>query len=182
MAEQARLGRSVCRLKCGDPCVFGRGGEEAQALAAAEIPFEIVPGVTSALGACAAAGIPLTHRDVGPMVALVTGHHDPDSANSPLDWPTLAKIPVVVFYMGVRHWARILERLREAGMPEETPVAFIESGSLPRQEVIIGTVGEISLFPGHAPAILVVGDVVNYREQFSQWLRTSEFPLEGVLA
>jgi uroporphyrin-III C-methyltransferase len=112
----AREGKSVCRLKCGDPCVFGRGGEEAEALAEAGVPFEIVPGVTSATSACAAAGIPLTHRAVGQAVVLATGHHDPDSPDCTLDWSTLARMPALVFYMAGRHFARIAERLGDGGM------------------------------------------------------------------
>ena len=123
----ARMGKSVCRLKCGDPCVFGRGGEEAEVLAEAGVRVEIVPGVTSATAACAAAGIPLTHRDVGQAVALVTGHHDPDSPECTLDWDALARLPGVVFYMAVRHVARIAARLGDSGLPLDTPAAMVET-------------------------------------------------------
>ncbi len=163
----ARGGRSVCRLKCGDPCVFGRGGEEAEALVEAGVPFEIVPGVTAASGACAAAGIPLTHRDVGQAVALVTGHHDPDSPDCTLDWAALARLPGVVFYMGVRHVGRIAAKLSEHGLPPDTPAALVESGTLPGQRVVvadlagIGGVAEAAEVRG--PAVFVVGEVVRYR-------------------
>jgi uroporphyrin-III C-methyltransferase len=165
----AREGKSVCRLKCGDPCVFGRGGEEAEVLVAAGVPFEIVPGVTSAVGACAAAGIPLTHRDAGQAVALVTGHHDPDSPDCTLDWDALARLPGVAFYMAVRHVAKIAARLGDGGMPLNTPAAVIESGTLPAQRVLVGALNEIGhLAEGAAitgPAVFVVGEVVRYRDK-----------------
>jgi uroporphyrin-III C-methyltransferase len=160
----AREGRSVCRLKCGDPCVFGRGGEEAEVLAEAGIPFEIVPGVTSAVGACAAAGIPLTHRDAGQGVALVTGHHDPDSPDCTLDWDALARLPGVVFYMAVRHVAKIAARLSDSGLSLDTPAAVIESATLPSQRVLVGDLGDIGRISEGAqvrgPAVFVVGEVV----------------------
>ena len=164
LVRYAREGKSVCRLKCGDPCVFGRGGEEAEVLAEAGIPFEIVPGVTSAVGACAAAGIPLTHRDAGQAVALVTGHHDPDSPDCTLDWDALARLPGVVFYVGVRHVARIAAKLAASGLAPDTPAAVIESGTLPGQRVFVGELSEIGgVLEGAAikgPAIFVVGEVV----------------------
>jgi uroporphyrin-III C-methyltransferase len=163
----ARAGKSVCRLKCGDPCVFGRGGEEAEVLAAAGIPFEIVPGVTSATAACAAAGIPLTHRDVGQAVALVTGHHDPDSPDCTLDWGALARLPGVVFYMAVRHVARIAARLSDSGMSPDTPAAVVESATLPDQRVAVGDLADIGPRAEGltGPAVFVVGEVVRYREK-----------------
>ncbi len=165
----AREGKSVCRLKCGDPCVFGRGGEEAEVLADAGVPFEIVPGVTSAVGACAAASIPLTHRDAGQAVALVTGHHDPDSPDCTLDWDALARMPGIVFYMAVRHVAKIAARLSDSGMSLDTPAAVIESGTLPGQRVIVGDLTDIGSLADEArltgPAVFVVGEVVRYREK-----------------
>jgi uroporphyrin-III C-methyltransferase len=164
LVRLAREGKSVCRLKCGDPCVFGRGGEEAEVLAEAGIPFEIVPGVTSAVGACAAAGIPLTHRGVGQAVALVTGHHDPDSPDCTLDWDALARLPGLVFYMAARHVAKIAARLSDGGLSPHTPVALIENGTLSNQRVfasdlsVIGHITEGAEIKG--PAIFVVGEVV----------------------
>jgi uroporphyrin-III C-methyltransferase len=167
MVRHARDGKSVCRLKCGDPCVFGRGGEEAEALAEAGVPFEIVPGVTSAVGACAAAGIPLTHREAGQAVALVTGHHDPDSPDCTIDWWALARLPGAVFYMAVRHAAKIAAKLAGAGMPHETPAAVIESATLPAQRVLVGNLTDIGGLIDRAgitgPAVLVVGAVVRFR-------------------
>ena len=169
LVRYAREGKAVCRLKCGDPCVFGRGGEEAEVLAEAGIRFEIVPGVTSAVGACAAVGIPLTHRDAGQAVALVTGHHDPDSPDCTLDWDALARLPGVVFYMAVRHVAKIAAKLSDSGLSLDTPTAVIESGTLPGQRVLVGELGDIGgLADGAAisgPAVFVVGEVVRYREK-----------------
>ena len=169
LVRYARTGQSVCRLKCGDPCVFGRGGEEAEVLAEAGVAFEIVPGVTSATAACAAAGIPLTHRGAGQAVALVTGHHDPDSPDCTLDWDALAKLPGVVFYMAVRHVAKIAARLNDSGLSSDTPAAVIESGTLPAQRVLVGDLGAIGGIAADAgaagPAVFVVGEVVRYRER-----------------
>lgn len=162
MLRFARLGYRVCRLKCGDPCVFGRGGEEAEFLASHGIAFEIVPGVTSATAACAAAGIPLTHRDVGQAVALVTGHHDPDSPDCTLDWDALARLPGAVFYMGARHVARIAAKLSDNGLSPATPAAVIESATLPNQREFVGTLGDIGGLVGGVtgPAVFVVGECV----------------------
>jgi len=177
MVRYARLGKSVCRLKCGDPCVFGRGGEEAEMLVTEGIPFEIVPGVTSAVGATAAAGIPLTHRDAGQAVTLVTGHHDPDSLDCTLDWDALARMPAVVFYMAVRHIGRIAARLGDSGMSLTTPAAVIESGTLLRQRVHVATLGEIGTVTEAAavvgPAIFVVGEIVRFREKLLAVTATS---------
>ena len=167
MIRLAREGKTVCRLKCGDPCLFGRGGEEAEALYAEGIEVEIVPGVTSALGAAAAAGIPLTHREVGPSVTFATGHHDPDSDDCKLDWTMLARSPAVVFYMAVRHIERIAAKLVEHGMPGYTAAAILENGTLEGQREIIAdleTIGDASRAANvQAPAIFIVGEVVNRR-------------------
>ncbi|MBA4191077.1 MAG: uroporphyrinogen-III C-methyltransferase [Planctomycetaceae bacterium] len=169
MVRYARMGKSVCRLKCGDPCVFGRGGEEAEMLVHAGVPFQIVPGVTSAVGVCAAAGIPLTHRDAGQAVALVTGHHDPDSSDCTLDWNSLARMPAVVFYMAVRHVTKIAARLSSSGLSPDTPVAVIESGTLIRQRVHVATLGTIGVVTECAavtgPAVFVVGEIVRFRDK-----------------
>lgn len=167
MIRLAREGKSVCRLKCGDPCLFGRGGEEAEALAAEGITTVIVPGVTSALGAAAIAGIPLTHREIGPSITFATGHHDPDSDDCKLDWPMLARSPAVVFYMAVRHIERIAAKLIESGMPATTAAAIIENGTLENQREIIADlecIGELGATTNvQAPAIFIVGEVVRHR-------------------
>ena len=182
LVRYAREGKSVCRLKCGDPCVFGRGGEEAAVLADAGVRFEIVPGVTSAVGACAAAGIPLTHRDTGQAVALVTGHHDPDSPDCTLDWDALARLPGAVFYMAVRHVGKIAAKLSDSGLSPDTPAAVVESGTLPAQRVLVGDLSDIgSIADGAAlvgPAVFVVGEVVRYREK----LLTLSASCEGATA
>ncbi len=169
LVRLARAGHRVCRLKCGDPCLFGRGGEEAEALVEAGIPFEIIPGVTSALGATAAANIPLTHRAVGQAVTFATGHYDPDSPECTLDFAALAKMPVVVFYMAVRNLAAIAAKLAGNGLSPTTPVAILENGTLEQQRTIVGelaTIGEQARLENvQAPALFVVGEVVRYREK-----------------
>jgi uroporphyrin-III C-methyltransferase len=161
LVNRAREGLKVVRLKGGDPCVFGRGGEEAEYLDERGIPFEIVPGVTTALGACAAAGIPLTHRDAGQSVALITGHFDPDSPECTLDWESLARMSTVVVYMGLRHAAKIARRLIGAGMDGELPAAAIAHATLPHQVVVDSTLSQLALDVDEAglsaPAILVIG-------------------------
>ncbi|MDY3559269.1 uroporphyrinogen-III C-methyltransferase [Gemmata sp. JC673] len=178
MVRYARAGKSVCRLKCGDPCVFGRGGEEAEALAEAGVPYEIVPGVTSAAGALAAAGIPLTHRAAGQAVVLVTGHHDPDSPDCTLDWNALARLPGAVFYMAVRHVAKIAAKLGACGLPPNTPAAVVESGTLPGQRVLVADLGDIGCLADEAvitgPAVFVVGEVVRFREKLLSLAAESE--------
>src|SRR5919202_2170816 len=127
LVELARAGRSVVRLKGGDPFVFGRGGEEAQALADAGVPFEVVPAVTAGVAAPAYAGIPVTHRDDASAVAFITGHEDPAKPESALDWEALARFPgTLVLYMGVRNLDEIARRLTAAGRPADEPVAVVE--------------------------------------------------------
>jgi uroporphyrin-III C-methyltransferase len=167
LVNRARQGLTVVRLKGGDPCVFGRGGEEAEYLADRGIPFEIVPGITTAVGACAAAAIPLTHRDAGQSVSLVTGHFDPDSPDCTLDWPGLARMSNLVIYMGLRHVEKIAARLIGAGMPPDTPAAAVARATLPDQVAVDST---LSLLANaireadlRAPAVLVIGEAVRHR-------------------
>lgn len=172
LVEKARAGNIVTRLKGGDPFIFGRGGEEAEVLVEAGIPFEIVPGVTSAIAAPAYAGIPLTHRNHTATVAFVTGHEDPTKENSMIHWPSLAQgIGTIVFLMGVKNLPHIVEQLLAHGKSPDTPVALVRWGSTTRQETVSGTletivrrVREVGL---KAPAITVVGTVVNLREQLA---------------
>jgi uroporphyrinogen III methyltransferase/synthase len=171
------LGRSrevVVRLKGGDPFVFGRGGEEAQALAEAGVPFEVVPGVTAGVAAPAYAGIPVTHRDDASAVAFVTGHEDPEKPESALDWAALAAFPgTLVLYMGVRNLAGIAERLMAAGRAADEPVAVVERGTLPDQRAVTGTLADIARRVSEAglkpPAITLVGPVARLREEL-RWL------------
>jgi uroporphyrin-III C-methyltransferase len=169
LVSRAREGLSVVRLKGGDPCVFGRGGEEAEYLAELGIPFEIVPGVTTAVGACAAANIPLTHRDAGQAVALVTGHFDPDSPECRLDWAGLTGMSTVVVYMGLRYLDRIAAKLAAAGMPANTPAAVVERATRPDQRIVDGTLETIAAAAEEAgiqaPAVIVVGECVRFRER-----------------
>ncbi len=169
IVEKAREGHMVVRLKGGDPFVFGRGGEEAEALIEAGIPFEIVPGVTSAIAAPAYAGIPLTHRKHTATVAFVTGHEDPTKEASTIDWAALAKgIGTLVFFMGVKNLHQIARRLVENGRSADTPAALIRWGTTPRQQTVSGTLANIVRRAEEAeikaPAIIVVGEVVNLRQ------------------
>jgi len=164
LLEHARAGREVVRLKGGDPFVFGRGGEEAQALAAEGIPFTVVPGVTAGVAASAYAGIPVTQRNVASAVAFVTGHENPDKPETAIDWPALAAFPgTLVFYMGVRALPRIAEQLVAHGRPADQPVGIVERGTFGDQRTVHGTLGTIAARAVEqavrAPAITVVGDV-----------------------
>jgi uroporphyrinogen III methyltransferase/synthase len=182
---RARAGRTVVRLKGGDPFVFGRGGEEALALREAGIPFEIVPGVTSGVAAAAYAGIPVTHRGLSTAVALVTGHTRADgSDDSSLDWPALATFPgTLVFYMGVRQLLQIAESLIAAGRPATEPVAIVERGTLPDQRTVTGTLENIAEVARReevrAPSITVVGPVAGLAEKLEWRENEIRYPLRG---
>ncbi|MGE0083802.1 MAG: uroporphyrinogen-III C-methyltransferase [Desulfococcaceae bacterium] len=169
LVEKAKDGRIVTRLKGGDPFVFGRGGEEAEVLIDAGIPFEIVPGVTSAIAAPAYAGIPLTHREYTATVAFVTGHEDPAKSESNIDWAALAKIGTLVFFMGVKNLPHIVTQLTGNGMSGETPVALVRWGTTPKQVSLAGTLNNIAEKAAaagmKAPAIIIVGHVVSLREK-----------------
>lgn len=162
LVERVAAGERVCRLKGGDPFVFGRGGEEASALDAAGLPFVVVPGITAALGCAAAAGIPLTHRDAAQAVTLLTGHGK-DSADT-LDWSAMAGASqTLAIYMGVSRAHELMQKLTRNGRAADTPVAIIERGTTPRQRVIRGTLGQLHLLiSAHrvaSPALLIVGEV-----------------------
>ena len=172
MLARARAGRRVVRLKGGDPYLFGRGGEEGEALARAGIPFEVVPGVTSAVAVPAYAGIPLTHREHASSVAIVTGHEDPSKPSSQLHWPALAKsADTIVCLMGVRQLPEMVKQLLAHGRASSTPCAVIEWGTLPRQRTITGTLATIAPLAKRAklepPAICIVGDVVRLRARLN---------------
>jgi uroporphyrinogen III methyltransferase / synthase len=174
LVELAREGKSVVRLKGGDPFVFGRGGEEAQALVAAGIAYEVVPAVTAGIAAPAYAGIPVTHRDEASAVAFVTGHEDPQKPESALDWAALARFPgTLVFYMGIKQLPEIARRLTDAGRPTDEPVAVVERGTLPGQRSLTGTLADIAERVAEAdirpPAITLVGPVARLADEMA-WL------------
>jgi uroporphyrinogen III methyltransferase / synthase len=182
IVERARSGRSVVRLKGGDPFVFGRGGEEAEALAAAGIPFEVVPGVTAGIAAPAYAGIPLTHREDASAVALITGHEDPAKDDPALDWEALARFPgTLVLYMGVKRLPEIVQRLIASGRDPAEPAVAVERGTTPVQRTVAATLAELPEAIVKAevrpPAVVVAGPVAARRETIS-WLERR--PLHGL--
>ncbi len=181
LVELARAGKRVVRVKGGDPFVFGRGGEEAEVLAAAGVAFEVVPGVTAGIAAPAYAGIPVTHRDAASAVAFVTGHEDPEKPGSALDWGALARFPgTLVLYMGIRQLPLIAERLTGAGRDPSEAAAVVERGTHPGQRTILDTLGGIAARAEaeeiRPPAITVVGPVAELRETIA-WLERR--PLHG---
>ncbi|HEX4186700.1 MAG TPA: uroporphyrinogen-III C-methyltransferase [Solirubrobacteraceae bacterium] len=181
MIDRARAGKRVVRLKGGDPFVFGRGGEEALALRAAGVTYEVVPGITAGLAASAFAGIPVTHRGVSSAVALVTGHEDPEKGETAIDWRALAAFPgTLVFYMGVRRLPQIAEALIEGGRAREEPAAVVEAGTLPGQRTLSGTlesIAELAAREGfRAPSITVVGPAAALAEELA-WVEP--LPLAG---
>ncbi|MBV0925354.1 uroporphyrinogen-III C-methyltransferase [Halomicroarcula limicola] len=175
LVELAQEGKEVVRLKGGDPTVFGRGGEEMVTLAENEIPFEVVPGITSAIAGPAVAGIPVTHRDHVSSVSFVTGHEDPTKDESAVDWDALAATGgTIVVLMGVGKLPDYTAALREAGMDPETPVALVERATWPDQRVATGTLETIvdvrdeeGIEP---PAITVIGAVADQRERVVEFL------------
>jgi len=174
LVDLGRAGKTVVRLKGGDPYIFGRGGEEALALNEAGLPFEVVPGVTSGVAAPAYAGIPVTHRNVSTSVAFVTGHEDPTKDRTDVDWGKLANsADTLVLYMGVGRLAEISKGLIAAGRSQETPVACVRWGTVPEQRTVTGTLEDIANRVAAAglkpPAIIVVGDVVALREGGLDW-------------
>jgi uroporphyrin-III C-methyltransferase len=181
MAELAEDGETVVRLKGGDPFVFGRGGEEMVYLARNGVPFEVVPGVTSAIAGPGVAGIPVTHRDHASSVSFVTGHEDPTKEESAVDWDALAATGgTIVVLMGVGKLPDYTAALREAGMDPETPVALVERGTWPDQRVAMGTLDtivdardEMGIEP---PAITVIGDVAAERQRVLSLLENGPEP------
>jgi uroporphyrinogen III methyltransferase/synthase len=179
LVELGRAGRRVVRLKGGDPFVFGRGGEEARALAEAGVAFEVVPGVSAGIAAPAYAGIPVTDREAASAVALVTGHEDPDKPESAIDWDALARFPgTLVFYMGVRNLPAIAERLVAGGRDPGEAAAVVSRGTLPAQRSASGTLADIAERAAglEAPAVTVVGPVAAFPAALG-WLERR--PLHG---
>jgi uroporphyrinogen III methyltransferase/synthase len=180
LVDRALAGKTVCRLKGGDPYIFGRGGEEAEACLAAGVPFEVVPGVTSAIAAPAYAGIPVTHRDAASSFAVITGHERDDAgeagaraagqAEQRRNWANIARAAdTLVFLMGVENIGEIAARLLEHGRAPETPVALVRWGTWPAQETLVSTLGSVAEDVRSrgfkAPAVTVVGEVVRMRER-----------------
>jgi uroporphyrin-III C-methyltransferase len=170
LVRLARAGRSVVRLKGGDPFVFGRGGEELQMLAAEDVPFEVVPGITAACGVASYAGIPLTHRDYAQSCTFVTGHLRDGSCN--LDWPALARPrQTVVIYMGLSGLADICRQLIDHGLPADWPAAVVAQGTLEVQRVVAATLGTLAEAVARAglqsPCLTIVGEVVKLRDELA---------------
>ncbi len=181
LVRLAREGKRVVRLKGGDPFVFGRGSEEAQALAAAGVSFEIVPGVTAGVAAPAYAGIPVTHRGLASAVTFVTGHEDPSKSDSDVDWASLARGGgTLVLYMGVKRLPGIVAALSKAGMSGDTPAAIVEWGTWPRQRTVQSTLARIAQAARDArvtaPSITIVGHVARLRDEIAWFDRR---PLHG---
>jgi len=181
LVDKALKGKTVTRLKGGDPFVFGRGGEEAEALYNAGISYEIVPGVTSAVAAPAYAGIPISHRGLSSSFAVITGNEDPEKDRSDLDWPVIARWPgTLVFLMGMGNLDKIARVLIKNGKPAGTPAAIIMCGSLPDQRTVTGTLENIAGLASSAgvgnPAVIVVGRVAGLAEKL-KWFEKK--PLFG---
>ncbi len=181
LIQKGQEGKSVVRLKGGDPFVFGRGGEEALALRQSGIACEVVPGVTAGTAALAYAGIPATHRGAATSVSFITGHEDPSKPESEINWDAIAAMHgSLVFYMGVNNAARIARELQRFGKPADTPAAVVRCGTLPTQQTLTGTLGTIAdaikTADMQPPALIVVGEVVNLRKELN-WFETR--PLFG---
>jgi uroporphyrin-III C-methyltransferase / precorrin-2 dehydrogenase / sirohydrochlorin ferrochelatase len=179
LVQLAQQGKRVCRLKGGDPFIFGRGGEELEALAAAGVRFEVVPGITAAAGCAAYAGIPLTHRDHAQSLVFVTGHVK--AQGDELDWDQLARpAQTVVFYMGLGSLEQILQRLREHGAPESRAAAIVEQGTRATQRVVTGTLADLARKATEAtvqsPALLIVGEVTRLHETL-RWFNAAANPV-----
>ncbi|MBH0189489.1 MAG: uroporphyrinogen-III C-methyltransferase [Nitrospira sp.] len=180
LIERAQEGKTVVRLKGGDPFVFGRGGEEAEVLASAGIEFEVVPGVTAAVAAPAYAGIPVTHRTLASTVTFVTGHEDPDKPSTGVEWPRLATSHgTLVFLMGMKNLPAIVANLTAEGRSSTTPAAVIRWGTRAAQQTVVGTladiVGKTEAAKMEPPTVIVVGDVVRLREQLNWFERRPLF-------
>ena len=185
LVAMAASGKTVARLKGGDPFVFGRGGEEAEELVAAGCPFEVVPGVTSAVAAPAYAGIPITHRSFCSSVSFITGHEDPTKSESSLNWKAFATSgSTLVFFMGVKNLPHITENLMAAGMPGDTPAALVRWGTTCRHKSLVATVAtmaeEAAKHGFTPPSLFVVGGVVSLRDTLS-WYEKRPLLGKGVV-
>jgi uroporphyrinogen III methyltransferase / synthase len=178
LVEHGRNGKRVVRLKGGDPFVFGRGGEECEALAAAGVRFDVVPGITAAIAATAYAGIPVTHRDFNSSFTFITGH-EKDESVSDIDWAAMAKLPCLAFYMGVKSLPKICERLIGGGMASDMPAAIIQWGTTPKQKTVVGTISDLPQRAAEtkigSPALTIVGKVVQLRSTMNWFERRPLF-------
>ncbi|MFC4075771.1 uroporphyrinogen-III C-methyltransferase [Salinithrix halophila] len=186
LIKHAASGKVVTRLKGGDPFVFGRGGEEAQALAKNGIPFEVVPGITSGIAAPAYAGIPVTHREYGSTFAFVTGHRK-EGEDEELKWESLAKgIDTLAIYMGVKNLPYIQERLLSHGKSPKTPVALVQWGTTGEQRTVTGTLNTIAeealRHEVTNPTLIVVGEVVRLREKIAWFEKLGSDQRDGLVA
>jgi len=177
LLKLAREGKNVVRLKGGDPFVFGRGGEEAEALVEAGIAFEVVPGVTSALAAAAYAGVPLTHRAHTSSVVFLTGHEDPSKADSTIHWEDYGKLGATLcLYMGMKNLETITRRLQAGGLPPETPTLVVQSATTDEHRQLLTTVSKVALESEHAgfgaPSIVVIGEVAALSDKLA-WFRVA---------
>jgi len=177
LMEKASQGKTVTRLKGGDPCIFGRVGEEAEILAEQGILYEMVPGITAGIAAPAYAGIPVTHRDYASSFAIVTGHSRAGKEEDQLNWPALAGIETIAFYMGIGNLPYIASRLIENGKSPETKAAIIQWGTTSKQKTVTGSLKDIEVRALEAgithPAIVLVGNVVGLREKL-RWFQEAE--------
>lgn len=169
LVKKAKEGKVVVRLKNGDPFIFGRGGQEAESLAQAGIPFKVIPGVTAATAAAASAGIPLTDRRYASVLSLITGHEDSSKKISAIDWKNISAKGTLVFYMGVENLLLIVQKLIQFGRAPDTPVAIIERATLPKEKIVFGNLKNIirkakekNIKP---PAIIIVGEVVKLSQK-----------------
>jgi uroporphyrin-III C-methyltransferase len=174
MLQHALTGKQVLRLKGGDPFIFGRGGEEAEFLYENAIDFEIIPGISSAIGAAIYSGIPLTHRKFSSSVAIVTGHEDPTKEEKSVRWDKIATaVDTIVILMGVEKLESILQKLKKHGLSDETKIAVIEKGTLQDQKIIIGDFKNIHKKLKNAsikpPAVIIIGEVVSLSERI-RWI------------
>ena len=172
LVDKAKQGLDIARLKGGDPFVFGRGGEEAQILLSHGVPYEVIPGVTSAIAAPAYAGIPVTHRDHTSFVSFITGHEDPTKKDTSMQWDVYAKSnATLVFLMGVKNLENIVKNLVEHGKPLDTPVALVRWGTTAKQQTVTGTletiVEQVSRAKLKSPAIIIIGHVVSLRNELA---------------
>ncbi|XJZ28755.1 uroporphyrinogen-III C-methyltransferase [Bacillota bacterium Lsc_1132] len=178
LVKYAKQGKIVVRLIGGDPFVFGRGAEEAEALAKNGLPFEVVPGITAGVAAPAYAGIPITHRELGSSFAIVTGHH-PQGKPSSIDWKSLANaVDTLAIYMGMSNLPFICDKLMKNGKDENTPVAVIQQGTTADQRTVVGTLQSIARIVEREeienPAMIVVGEVVRFRGKLQTWQRVNQ--------